>query len=69
MGHLDGDEALQLIVVGQVSQTKTAFAQDSFHPIAADVLGRGLGINRRSRLPFRFIDGLHRIVHTNYLRR
>jgi hypothetical protein len=63
--HLvDGDEPLQLVVLGQVNQTKTAFAQDSFHPVAADAVGHGLSGNRRGWFPFWLIKGLHRIVHT-----
>ena len=58
---------VQLVVVGQVNQTKTALAQDSFHPVAADVVGQGLSGNRRGWLPFGLINGLHRIVHTTLL--
>ena len=34
--HLDGDEPLQLVVVGQVDEAEAALAQDSFHPVATD---------------------------------
>src|SRR5437899_6641641 len=34
MRHLDGHEALQLIVMGQVNQSKAASTQDSLYPIA-----------------------------------
>jgi hypothetical protein len=36
--HLNGYQPLQLVVVGQVNQTESASAQDSFHSVAADVL-------------------------------
>ena len=67
MGDLDRDGPLQLVVVGQVNQTKTALAQDSFHPVAADVLGRGLSRDGRDWFPFWLINGPQRIVHTNLL--
>ena len=37
--HLDGDEPLQLLVVGQVDEAEAAFAQDSLDPVATDALG------------------------------
>ena len=38
--HLDGDKALQLLVVGEVNQPEAALAQDSLDPVATDALGR-----------------------------
>jgi hypothetical protein len=43
MRHLDSDEALQLVIVGQVNQTETASAKDFFHPVATDVLRCRIG--------------------------
>ena len=46
MRHLDGDEPLQLVIVGEVDEAEAAFAQDPFDPIATDVCGQdGIGIN------------------------
>ena len=39
--HLDGDEPLQLVVVGQVDEAEAALAQDPLDPVATDLAGRG----------------------------
>jgi hypothetical protein len=49
MRHLDGDRTLQLSVVSQVNQAEAAFAKESFHPIAPDLLGLS-GIDRRRQI-------------------
>src|SRR5262249_46474990 len=67
VGHLDRDAPLQLLVVSEIDDAEAAFSQDSFHPVAADVGRRGLRRDRRVWLPFWFINGLHRIVHTTLL--
>jgi hypothetical protein len=53
--------------MGQVNQTNTAVAQDLFHPVATDVLRRGLSRDRRGGFSFRLINSPYRIVHTTLL--
>jgi hypothetical protein len=40
MGHVDGDESPQLVVVGQVDQAEAAASQNALDAVAADVDGR-----------------------------
>ena len=53
MGHLDGDRPLQLVVVGQIDDAEAALSQDSFHPVATDVLRRRSGSFIRRDRPVR----------------
>ena len=46
MRHLDGDEPLQLLVVGQVDEAEAALAQDFLDPVATDSLGLREGVGR-----------------------
>ncbi len=34
--HLDGDQPIQLFIVGQIHQPKAAFTEHSFDPVATD---------------------------------
>ena len=36
--NLDGDEALQLVIMGEVDKAEAAFAQHSLDPVATDLL-------------------------------
>jgi hypothetical protein len=38
LGNLDGDETLQLVVVGEIDHAETTLPQQALDPIAADVL-------------------------------
>ena len=53
MRHLDGDEPLQLVVVGEVDEAEAALAQDLLDPVATDVRGGGSQQRRAGRVPVR----------------
>ena len=60
--HLDGDEPLQLVVVGQVDEAEAAFAQDLLDPVATDPLGM---FGRRT---FILLDGISLMVLRHIVR-
>ena len=45
MGHLDGDQPIQLLVVRQIDESEAAFAQDLFNAVTTDLCKR---LSRRS---------------------
>ena len=49
VGNLDGDETLQLFVVGQIDDAEAAFAQDPLDLVAADLPGLIAKGNRKER--------------------
>src|SRR5262249_4804393 len=59
MRHLDGDEALQLVIAREVDEAKAAFAQGLLDAVATDLAGRGFNRNGRDW----FVNGLVQIVH------
>ena len=61
--NLDGDEPLQLVVMGEVDEAEAALAQHSLDPVATDLRGGGRSRNARAGFPSRFVYGLVRIVH------
>jgi len=51
--HLDCNQPIQLLIVGQIDEAETAFAQDLLDAVATDTCGVILGIIiRLERLPF-----------------
>ena len=56
MRHLDGDETLQLVVVGEVDEAEAAFAQDFLDPVATDLLRTCFGCT------FILLDGVPFVV-------
>jgi hypothetical protein len=63
MWHLDSDETLQLVIVGEIDQAETALAEQALDPVATDVRGGGCPRNGLAGLPSGFVHGLLRIVH------
>src|SRR5205823_4455484 len=66
MRHLDGDEPLQLVIVGEIDKPETALTDDFFDAVATDVLRlrSGKGINGGLVVAARLvITGSFRVVH------
>jgi hypothetical protein len=61
--HLEGNLPLQLFIVGQVNEAKTAPAQNLLDPVAADVRGGGHCRIGRAGFPVGFVYSLVGIVH------
>src|SRR5262249_37846286 len=43
VGHFDGDEPLQLVVVSEIDDPETSFSQDACHSVTPDMLRCGSG--------------------------
>ena len=65
--HLDGDQTLQLVIVGEVAEAESALTEDFLDAVATDVRGRGFRKDRLDGFPSGFVYGLVRIVHTDCL--
>jgi hypothetical protein len=63
MRNLLGDEALQLVVVGEIDEAEPSLTEDFLNAVATNVRGSRRSRDGRAGFPSRFVYGLVSIVY------